>query len=513
MAAAGAEDWTTVSRSFVLRRRTSVALSAQGAPVVVGTATLAAPGLSGTVSAALGKKGRAEADRLVTGALHRALGESGIETRQTIAITGAQERGPASRSVGEEPALELRLPDPGPGFGQMVLSADELGVVSWCFGPPPPAVATTRGIDRAAGTRTYLIPRTVPAEGPPGAGARGIVGLLGSKFLKELVFPLIDPVLGEVGATFAHRLEQRRSPYRLRTFTPDDYGLEAAGAIDAGAWPRLTEGRALLFVHGTFSRTHLAFGQLPRDYVAALHRLYDGHLFAFDHFTLSHDPAENVRWFLSQVPEGTDLRLDIVSHSRGGLVSRLLSEKQGEFSLGSRRLRVGRVVMVGSPSAGTALADPEHMGTVLDVFTNLLNVIPDNGIVEVLTMIVEIAKQVAVGALGGLTGLQSMRPDGEFTRWLNAGVRTGDTKYFAVASNVTPTEPGLRHFALSRGLNRILKGANDFVVPTEGVFAANGSGFFPVDERLVLEGVEAVAHTAYFADARVRDRIFAWLSA
>jgi hypothetical protein len=71
----------------------------------------------------------------------------------------------------------------------------------------------------------------------------------------------------------------------------------------------------------------------------------------------------------------------------------------------------------------------------------------------------------------------------------------------------------LRHFALSRGLNRILKGANDFVVPTEGVFAANGSGFFPVDERLVLEGVEAVAHTAYFADARVRDGIFAWLSA
>ena len=353
----------------------------------------------------------------------------------------------------------------------------------------------------------------MPADTGGTTGSRGIVGLLGKKFLKELVFPLIDPVLGEVSATFAHRLEQKRSPYRLRSFTPDDYALETASAIDPDAWSRLASGRALLMVHGTFSRAHLAFGALPKDYVEALHRLYGGRVFAFDHFTLSHDPKENVRWFLSQLPEGADLTLDIVSHSRGGLVSRVLSEKQAEFSLGSRRLRIGNVVFVGSPSAGTALADPEHMGTVLDVFTNLLNVLPDTGVIEVMTMIVEVAKQVAVGALGGLVGLQSMRPNGEFTKWMNAGTRAGDTKYFAVASNVTPTEPGLRHFALSRGLNRILQGPNDFVVPTDGVFGANGSGFFPIDDRLVLEGGDAAAHTAYFADARVRERIMGWLSA
>jgi hypothetical protein len=265
-------------------------------------------------------------------------------------------------------------------------------------------------------------------------------------------------------------------------------------------------------VHGTFSRAHLAFGLLPREYVETLHRAYGGRVFAFDHFTLSHDPRENVRWLLSQVPDGIDLTLDVVSHSRGGLVSRLLSEKQGEFSLGARRMRIGKVVLVGSPSAGTALADPEHVGAVLDVFTNLMNVIPDNGIVEVLTMIVEVAKQIAVGAFGGLDGLQSMRPGGAFTTWLNAGARTGDTRYFAVASDVTPADPGLRHFAVSRGLNRLLRGANDFVVPTEGVFAANGSGFFPIDDRLVLAGEDAAPHTAYFADARVRDRILEWLA-
>ena len=54
------------------------------------------------------------------------------------------------------------------------------------------------------------------------------------------------------------------------------------------------------------------------------------------------------------------------------------------------------------------------MGTVLDVFTNLMNFLPDNGVTDVMTMIVEAAKLVAVGAIGGLDGLRSMRPGGEF---------------------------------------------------------------------------------------------------
>ena len=83
----------------------------------------------------------------------------------------------------------------------------------------------------------------------------------------------------------------------------------------------------------------------------------------------------------------------------------------------------------------------QHVNDVLDVFTNLMNFLPDNGVVDVMTMIVEVAKQVAVGALGGLDGLQSMRPGGDFARQMNAGARSGDAKYFAVASSVTPSDP------------------------------------------------------------------------
>ena len=218
-----------------------------------------------------------------------------------------------------------------------------------------------------------------------------------------------------------------------------------------------------------------------------------------------------MRRFLAGIPDGTSLDLDIICHSRGGLVSRMLSEKQGDFSLGSRRLRVGKVVFVGAPNAGTGLADPAHVGEVLDVFTNLLNFLPDNGVTDVMTMLIGVLKQCAVGAMGGLEGLQSMRPDGEFAKWMNTGARAGDTRYYALAANVTPVDPGLRHFFVARGLNKLLNGPNDFVVPTRGVFAENGSGFFPIEDKLVLEGDEAVSHTKYFDNRAVQEQIMKWL--
>jgi hypothetical protein len=501
------DDWTTVSRSFVLRR-TEAALTEGVHTVALGHATVHAPGLSGSVGTGVDAHGGELSQGLITDALQRAFDAAGVETKQSIEIAEAQVA--ASRG-GDEPTVTLRLLSPPEDCGQMVLAVDELGVVSWHFAPSGEG---SRSADGGSAGRTYVIPGAVP-EGAGGSvepASRGLIGLVGKKVFKELVFPLIDPVLGEVSATLVNRLEKQRFPYRVRTFTPGDYALDQAAVVDREGWSRLGSGRALLMVHGTFSRSHLAFGQLPKAYIEELHRLYGGRVFAFDHFTLSEDPKKNVQWLVSQMPDDIDLTFDIVCHSRGGLVSRVLNEKQSELSLGGRRLRIGKVVLVGVPNAGTALADAEHVATVLDVFTNLMNFLPDNGVTDVMTMIVEAAKLLAVGAMGGLDGLRSMRPDGDFENWLNAGARSGDTKYFAVASNVTPTEPGLRHLAVSRGLNALLKGANDFIVPAEGVFAENGSGFFPVEDRLVLEGPDAAAHTRYFSDPRVRDSILGWLT-
>jgi hypothetical protein len=154
------------------------------------------------------------------------------------------------------------------------------------------------------------------------------------------------------------------------------------------------------------------------------------------------------------------------------------------------------------------------VGDFIDTYTNLLNFIPEVGISDVLEVIVTVAKQLAVGAAKGLAGLQSMRPGGDFAAWLNAaGASAGDTRYFSLSSNFTPSEPGLQELAMDRLMDRIFKVANDLVVPTESVFCHNGSGSFPIEQRFVFEGSEAVGHTGYFANRGAREKILEWLGA
>ncbi|MEW5916909.1 MAG: alpha/beta hydrolase, partial [Gemmatimonadota bacterium] len=498
-------DWTTVRRSFVVRRRTVQQLGGATTEVNLGAATLSAPGLSGTATTHFGTKGREVAASLLNDNLRNALAASGMLDGQTVELADAQQTGPSTRSLGDQPAMELRLNAPAEGFGQVVLATDEAGVVTWHVAIDG---AGTRGAAPSA-QRRYLVPQSVPTE--QAADTRGLLGVLGKKILKELVFPLVDPIAGEIGAMFVNAMEKSRWPYRIRHFTPNDYTLDAAPAMTGDDWRRLSRGRALLFVHGTFSRAHLAFSQLPVDYMTELHRRYDGRVFAFDHFTLSHDPRENIRQLLTFIPDGTTLDVDIVCHSRGGLVSRVLSERLSEFDMRSRSLRVNRIVFVGAPNAGTPLADPKRMGDLLDIFTNAFDYLPDNGVTDVLSMILSVVKQLAVGTLKGLDGLQSMYSESEYAKQMNSGARHGDTKYFAITSNARPSEPGLKRLIVTKGLNTLMGGANDLVVPTEGVFKENGSGYFPIEDKLVLEGSDGVSHTHYFASDSARRRMLEWL--
>lgn len=512
---ANRHDWTTVTRSFMLRRRSS-ALAADG-KVAIGQAVVHAPAIVGVVGTGRTLDGRDETADFATTTLQRALADAEVRTGQTIAVSGARPSvGSRGVSGDADAPIALTLKPPPDGFGQMVLAADELGVVSWAFAPHDTAAVASgpasRGVDGRTTGRTYRIPSAVPVDTSGQPASRGLIGIVGKKVLKELVFPIVAPMLGQAGASAVHWLESQRWPYRVRTFTPDDYTAIDAAPIDPDGWRRLERGRALLLVHGTFSRSHLAFAGWAPDDVAALHQQYDGRVFAFDHLFLSEDPAENVRWLVSQLPDDTRLDLDIVCHSRGGLVSRVLAERQAELSLGARRLRVGKVVLVGVPNAGTPLADPAHVTHLLDIFTNLINFIPDSTGAPVLSMLVEFAKLAAIGALDNLAGLRSMHPTGEFARWINAPADTGDTRYFAVASNVAPAEPGLRHFLKARALTALLGGGNDLVVPSAGAFSANGGSLFPVADPLLLEGQTAVSHTQYFADPGVRRQILRWLA-
>jgi hypothetical protein len=499
-----AAEWATVTRSFLLRRATTPAPLGE-AEVEVAGVKLSSRGVRGSaVATAAGGGGRTHATELSTGALNEVLGSESIDTQATIELKGvAAEEG--TRGA-ETPAIELRPPAPAAGEGQMVLVKDEAGVLAWHFALPSRGLGDER--------RTYSIDRrvVVAAEGEP--GTRGLVGAVGTKLLKVVVFPLIEPAIGEVSDYFAGRWEEKKRPYRLRWSTPDDFATPGGVDIQPSDWEKLAAKRALLLVHGTFSRSHSGFGQLPRETFEALHRHYQGRVVALDHFTLSHTPRQNVEWLLAQIPDGCNLDVDIVCHSRGGLVSRTLAEHQSELSLGSRGISVGRVIFVASPNAGTALADGDHMGDLINTYMNVLNFIPDIGVTDVLAGIVTVAKMIAVGAVKGLDGLTSMAPEGEFQKWLNSGPAPPGVSYRALAADHEPTIPGFADFARDTLMDTVFKRLhNDLVVPTEGVFAENGAGLFPIDEagRHVFGTGDGVSHSTFFSNPTTQEKLKEWL--
>ena len=281
--------------------------------------------------------------------------------------------------------------------------------------------------------------------------------------------------------------------------------------MDAEGWKSLAAGRSLLFVHGTTSMAHSAFGDLPVTVMEELGRRYGGRVFALDHPTVSEDPRDNVRWFLQQIPDGTRLDVDIVCHSRGGLVSRILAERLSEFPMGERRVDVGNVVFVGSPNAGTHLADGRYMSTFLDTYTNMVCRLPGGMVTQTLQVVLAIVKQLASGAEAALVGLQSMVPGGDFNAWLNDGADSTTARYHALASDYKPSDAGLVRLANSALLDKIFQAPNDLVVPVPSVVEANGGTAFPIEDRVVFQGPDAVSHVSYFGSAAVQERLLTWL--
>lgn len=486
-------------------------LNPNGNPIRVGTVTLKTPGLAGEAKSHVRGTDGMRAAELVTEDLEAALRKTGVQPQETIEISAAREvvvgSVPTRSTSHDEPAIELEVPDPGTDWGQFVLYTDESGVTTWHL---PRDEANNVDVTRGREKRTYLIPRTVatPSDHPQ---TRGLVGAIGKKILKVLVFPLLDPLIGRVGDYFVQEWEKKKRPYGIRTFTPTNYQSAEASSLTASTWAAWSGKRALLFVHGTFSRTDSAFGDLPPGYVQDLCRMYADRVFAFDHPTLSEDPNQNAKWFVGNVPEDARVELDIVCHSRGGLVSRVLAEKQTDLAIGPRNLAVRKVVFVATPNGGTILSDTNHVGDFIDSYTNMLNFFPSTGVTDVLEGIITVVKQLAVATVKGLSGLQSMLPDGAFLRSLNTGPKD-QKQYYALGSNFEPTDPGLKAYAKNRLMDAIFEAENDLVVPTDGVYDRNGSDLFPIDNRHVFSTAAGIHHTGFFGDASARAKILEWLS-
>ncbi|MEA2002178.1 MAG: hypothetical protein U9N84_09905, partial [Actinomycetota bacterium] len=353
-------------------------------------------------------------------------------------------------------------------------------------------------------------PETDPAT-------RGLVGLIGQKLIQVVAFPLAELLVDTVGEYFIGRWERAHRPNQVRLFGPSDRRLMVDPEMAGTDWDSMATGRALLYVHGTFSTAQGGFSGIPDPVFDALHENYGGRVFAFNHHSLSMSPEENVAWFLDKIPSGTTLDLDIICHSRGGLVSRTLSGELQGFAGDLSKINVGKVVFVATPNNGTALADEENIIGLLDRVATLANIMPGVPLAEALDAVLAVVKTVAHGVLTGLSGLASMRPDGEFLDRLNQGDAVA-AEYFALAAEYEPTNPGLRSLiagAKDALIDTVFGGEpNDLVVPTVGVYRGKPDANFPIEGPNLLEfpPERGVNHSTFWAEPETADRFLSWLT-
>lgn len=489
-----------------------------------------APGLRGRVERLTAGVAGVRAIESSSPLLESGLARTEMSSVATIEITATGTPAPAAppiavlRDSHGADALLLEVPDLGPLARHVVLCIDEAGALTWHF-PVEGGQDPSPGV-RGAGKKRFLMRRHVlPAPSPETARDRALFGSVGRKLLKVIVYPVTDLLIGASAAAIADHWEHANRAYRLRDFTSGTYRrpLDVPSdhervTLTPAAVAKLARGRALLFIHGTFSTAHAAFHDIPPDFMSELDQRYEGRLFAFNHFSLAHDPEQNVRklvGMLRDLSQGYSLDVDIVCHSRGGLVARTLAEGVA-LGIDVGGLRVHRVVFVGVPNSGTLLADPDHMVEMIDRFTTALNLIPPGSPADLLEGLLIGIKIIGHGALNGLVGLRSMHPSGPFLSKLNHG---GDKKaeYFAIAADFKPADPGLRSI-VSRSADAFVdnifeEAGNDLVVPEKGVYDANGCGSFPIgmDRCLRLPASAGVMHTTMFGHAGVVGQLDKWL--
>ncbi|GAB3267390.1 esterase/lipase family protein [Kineosporia babensis] len=486
------------------------ALNPDGTPVTIDGVVLSTPGLSGQAevlpAGAPGLRMREGTADAFTGALASA----GFMEQLTVEISEHTEVAQVGGlRGGGGPEISVTVPGPGRYFAQVLLYTAEDGSQSWHLPIESQAVAAVGPQDQAS--LTYVVPRAVQPTESGAPAYRGLIWALGRKLLKVLAFPLLERGTAVVADRLATRWEAEHRPYLLRTFTPDDYSHTEGRGLDAQDWARFAEGPALLFLHGTFSRSDLAFRELPAQRLHELHELYGGRVFAFDHPTLSADPAANARELVTRLPGSTRLTVDVIAHSRGGLVGRELAQ------VGGGAPTVRRLVMVGTPNAGTVLADSKHWGALIDRMTNLLQFVPDNPVTDTLDAVLTVLKHLALGAVRGLDGLSAMDPAGTYLRErLNRPLATDQQAppvLRAIASDYDPPAESPLARVSRNGLTDLVFGrdGNDLVVPTQGVYRLDGVPGFPVPEPLLLEPHAGVEHTRYFADPLVGEKLLTWL--
>jgi hypothetical protein len=359
-------------------------------------------------------------------------------------------------------------------------------------------------------------------RGRTGMRARGAASPTGSELLRR-EFTKLEP--NEV-SKYLESIDGRLNPLGsrgLRCWLPGQSKLTEAN-------PLPDEGRFLLIVHGTFSRSEhliddLQSMQMGREFLSRAAKHYD-RVLTFDHPTLSVSPMINALDLVTALGT-TRAEIDIVCHSRGGLVSRWWMEV-----FDREPLRRKRAVFVASPLSGTSLAAPPKLKAGLNLLANyskLLGVaamaVPfaavPAALLRLIGSVVGVGTKLpfldaAVAMIPGLSGQSRVGNCYELQR-LNRAKLQKTPSYFFVRSNFQSENPAWKIWKyITEGKQiaanlatdlLVFKGDNDLVVDTESMTELPDRPTLTSPPLLDFGTTADVHHTNYFLQSRTLDFI------
>jgi CHAT domain/Ternary complex associated domain 7 len=469
-----------------------------------------------------------------------ALSEQELELVDALPLrprdTGAGAPGRRRRAPAPSPAtVELRLPVEANERAVVLLEQD--GVYHWKLPDETvhPERPRRRGVQPVAepGVVTFRI-ELRPTPG--GAQQRGLLshvvaGAVRVFVLKFAGHAVVGNVLGYLERNIRTGLIEMtaKDPTKWRAVEPADVKL-----------PKRRPARILLFVHGTFSSTVGAFGGLgSHDFLDNALKHYDAVL-GFDHRTLSLDPLENataLMGLLRALKTSEAPAIDVITHSRGGLVTRSLIELLLPFER-EWHPRIDHVVFVAATNGGTRLAEPDNWHSFVDLYTNValagtraLGLIPQaqpfaviaGGVIRGVGALVKYLIDEVVTDKAA-PGLAAMEPDGDFVRKINeAQPGQPDPKqsnYFAVTSNFEPRgsgegpremPPALLMLLADGFVDRLFHTSNDLVVDVESMSAIDPAAGGFIDDAFDFGNNRRVYHCNYFVRPETNAALQQWL--
>jgi hypothetical protein len=276
-------------------------------------------------------------------------------------------------------------------------------------------------------------------------------------------------------------------------------GRVSYAAIEPGS---IAEGaRVLLCIHGITADSRSIVQTIGARLQGDMH--YD-HLLAFDYESFTTEVRDNAGTLRAALHDagvraGRDVQLDIVAHSMGGLVARALIELDPEGGL------VRRLVMAGTPNAGSPLANTARFGLAIGSFA--LGAAVPGALSKVVAWGLNWMREQALG-------LQNLQTGSALVAALKNGRRPDSVRYLALAGTYIPTDPQAQQAA---GIfNRMLDGAfdrffndtaNDLVVASSSVLSVQPACDFTIKP--------ACDHSGYFSDVMLKDhyqQLHDWLA-